>query len=353
MTGVQGAVAPLVRCLAMATMAVAVTVAADDALEVSAEQRALLDIATAPVAAADAVTLDHLAGEISLPIASSSALTAPQGGVVLQVLVEAGERVQAGDVLAVIDSRELATARADLVRARAERNLAASRLARDEALLAEGVIPQARVEAVRAELAARSAEVTAATARLGGLAATHGGGRYHLVAPMEATVVERRVAAGEPIETYGVAFLLLADAGLRVDFWLPSEFAAVVAPGQLARVGALEARVDGRAAAIDPETQLLAVRASVAPGSGLLPGQRVSVSFDLPAPAGAVSVPRAALVQVASGAVVYRSGQGDRIEPVAVTVHGESAGQAVVAGTLAVGEAVVIRGTAALRAMAR
>lgn len=326
---------------------------AAEVTEVTPAQRALLDIATAPVTAAGAVTLDHLAGEVSLPIASSSALTAPQGGVVQRVLAEAGERVQGGAPLAVIDSRELATARADLTRARVERDLAASRLERDEALLAEGVIPQARVEAVRAELAARTAEVTAATARLGGLGSANGGGRYQLLAPMDATVVDRRVAAGEPIATYGVAFLLLADAGLRLDFWLPPEFAAVVAPGQVARVGELVARVDGRAAAIDPETQLVAVRASIAPGSALLPGQRVSVSLELPAPAGAVSVPRAALVQVAAGAMVYRAGDGDRIEAVEVTVHGESAGQAVVSGALAVGDAVVTRGTAALRAMAR
>ena len=56
----------------------------------------------------------------------------------------------------------------------------------------------------------------------------------------------------------------------------------------------------------------LARRWDAPPGSALLPGQRVSVSLELPAPAGAVSVPRAALVQVAAGAMVYRAGDGDR-----------------------------------------
>ncbi len=317
------------------------------------EQRRLLNVTTAPARAATSLAVEGLPGEIALPIGSSSAISAPYAGLVAQVLADEGDRVAAGDVLAWLDSRAIADARARWRRAVIERDLARSRAARDRRLHDEGIIPAARAEASAAELGAREAELSAARAALPERTAPTGdAARYALRAPLTGVVVERRVAAGAPLETLEVAFMLLADEGLRLEVQAPLALAGRITPGTPIRIGTTTASVTGRAAAIDPETQTVRVRAALPPAGGYLPGQRVSASIALPAPADAVEIPRAALVRAGASDLVYRA-DADTFTALAVEVLAETGTQVTVRGTgLAAGDAVVVSGTSALRAMA-
>ncbi|MEX2481627.1 MAG: efflux RND transporter periplasmic adaptor subunit [Gammaproteobacteria bacterium] len=336
-------------------LGVAAVVPAEDGrpLVVGSAERALLGIETALAVPATALVVDGLLGTVSLPIAGSTAVAAPYPGRVLQVLVEEGDSVSAGQVLAWVDSREVAAARSRVRELEVARDLARSVAFRDAGLLGEGVIPAVRAEASQAALAAREAELAGARAALQGLTADNGDiTRYALMAPTAAVVMARHVAPGEPIEDLAVAFVLAAMDGLRLDIQVPREQAVQVAAGMVARVGTVVAKVSGRAAAIDPDTQAIQVRALLPPASGLLPGQRVMVSLELPAPAGAVEIPRAALVHSGASVQVYRAEEAG-FSAVDVAVLGESAAAAVVSGALAAGDAVVIAGTSALRAMGR
>lgn len=322
-------------------------------LVVSGAERALLGIETAPALPAQAIVVDSLLGTVSLPIASSSAVTAPYAGRVLQVLADEGDSVSDGAVMAWVDSRAVAAARSRVREITVGRDLARSVAVRDASLLAEGVIPAARAEASRAELAAREAELAGARAALTGISVDDGNvARYAITAPAAGVVVERHVAVGEPVDDLAMAFVIAAIDGLRLDIQVPRKLAAQVTPGLVARVGTIDARVSGRAAVIDPDTQAVQVRALLPPASGLIPGQRVMVTIELPVPAGAVEIPRAALVYGAAGAQVYRA-EDEGFSVVDVAVLGESAASAVVSGALLAGDAVVIAGTSALRAMGR
>ncbi|MEQ8233337.1 MAG: efflux RND transporter periplasmic adaptor subunit [Gammaproteobacteria bacterium] len=320
-------------------------------------QQQLLNVTTAPAVAARTVRVDGLLGEVTLPVAGSLALAAPWPGRVVQVLADEGDAVARDAVLAWVESPAMAELRTQWRTARVERDLAASRTERDRALLAEGIIPAARAEASAAELAAREAALGGLADILGDHAsAAHGAARYPLRAPFDATVVTRRVAAGDAIEAFATAFMLLADDGLRLDLQVPAPLAALAAPGTAVELegGGADTRVtiSGRAARVDPDTQTVTVRAAIAAGSPLLPGQRVTATLALPAPAGAVEVPRGALVQQADAAYVYRA-TDDRFETVTVTLHGESAAGAVIsAAGLSAGDAVVVSGTSALRTLA-
>ena len=336
------------------SLGVAAAAPADDgrALVVGNAERALLGIATAPAVAATVLVVDGLLGTVSLPIAGSTAVAAPYPGRVLQVLVDEGDAVSAGEVLAWVDSRAVAAARSRVRELAVARDLARSVAVRDAGMLGEGVIPAVRAEASQAELAACEAELDGARAALQGLAADDGDiTRYALVAPVTGVVMARHVAAGEPIEDLAVAFVLAATNGLRLDIQVPRAQAVQVTPGMVARVGTVAATVSGRAAAIDPDTQAIQVRALL-PASGLLPGQRVLVSLELPVPAGAVEIPRAALVYSGARVQVYRAVEAG-FSAVDVAVLGESTATAVVSGALAAGDTVVIAGTSALRAMGR
>lgn len=337
------------------SLGVAAAVPAEEGgpLVVGNAERTLLGIATAPAAPATALVVDGLLGTVSLPIAGSTAVAAPYPGRVLQVLADEGDAVSAGEVLAWVDSRAVAAARSRVRELAVARDLARSVAVRDAGLLGEGVIPAVRAEASQAELAAREAELAGARAALQGLAADDGDiARYALVAPVTGVVMARHVAAGEPIEDLAVAFVLAATDGLRLDIQVPRAQAVQVTPGMVARVGTVAATVSGRAAAIDPDTQAIQVRALLPSASGLLPGQRVMVSLELPVPTGAVEIPRAALVYSGAGAQVYRAVEAG-FSAVDVAVLGESTATAVVSGALAAGDTVVIAGTSALRAMGR
>ena len=334
-------------------LGVASVSAADEGtvLVVRDAERALLGIETAPAMPATALVVDSLLGTVSLPIANRTAVAALYAGRVLQVLVDEGDTVSAGQVMAWVDSRAVAAARSQVRELAIARDLARSVAARDASLLAEGVIPAVRAEASQSGLAASEAALAGARAAVQGVGTDDGNvARYALAAPAAGVVIARHVAAGDPIEELAVGFEVAATDGLRLDIQVPRDLAMRVSTGMVARVGTVTATVSGRAAVIDPDTQAMQVRALLAPASGLLPGQRVMVSLELPAPAGAVEIPRAALVHSGDRAQLYR------VEPtgfsaVDVTVLGESATTAVVSGAVAAGDSVVIAGTSALRAM--
>jgi membrane fusion protein, heavy metal efflux system len=345
------------ECLRILSLCLALGVAGAGSAEestvlvVSDAERALLGIETTPAVPVSALVVDGLLGTVSLPIASRTAVAAPYAGRVLQVLVDEGDAVSAGQVMAWVDSRALAAARSQVRELAIARDLARSVAARDAGLLAEGVIPAVRAEASRSGLAASEAALAGARAAIQGVRVDDDNiARYALAAPVAGVVMARHVAAGEPIDDRAVGFVLAAADGLRLDIQVPREQAVQIMPGTVARVGQVTATVSGRAAVIDPHTQAIQVRALLAPASGLLAGQRVMVSIDLPAPAGAVEIPRAALIHSGGRVQVYRAEQRG-FSAVDVTVLGESAAAAVVSGALTAGDAVVIVGTSALRAM--
>ncbi|MBX9607303.1 MAG: efflux RND transporter periplasmic adaptor subunit, partial [Gammaproteobacteria bacterium] len=84
-------------------------------------------------------------------------------------------------------------------------------------------------------------------------------------------------------------------------------------------------------------------------GSGLAPGQQLTVTLNLPAPADARAVPRAAVSRVAEQAYVFVA-RDTRFLWTPVEVLGESGAHSVIRGPLEQGERVVVSGIAALKA---
>lgn len=87
-------------------------------------------------------------------VGPSRAVRAPRAGVIAEVLVDAGTRVEAGAVLARIDARAFESERAELEAQRAGAQGRRDELARERRHLLELVQPAARVELERAEQAA-------------------------------------------------------------------------------------------------------------------------------------------------------------------------------------------------------
>ncbi|MDE2407548.1 MAG: efflux RND transporter periplasmic adaptor subunit [Xanthomonadaceae bacterium] len=322
-------------------------------IRLSAAQVANLGLRSVPAQAATTAPLTGLPAEVTVPLASSAQVTMPYAGVVTRVLVDEGETVHRGQPMLRLQSRELIAVQADLMRAQAASALAMQQARRDVLLEKEGLIPAARVQASRAQAQAASASVQQAVASLAQLRPSGGAaGEFELLAPQAGRVLHRQVKPGQALEALAPAFTLAADDHLDLEFAVPVEQAKRLQVGQQVTLpGGAQATVAAVGGDADAGAQSLRVRAQLAAGSGLLPGQQLDVTLQLPVPAGAVTVPAGALLQDGDGHLLFVR-EGDAWHALKVRQLGGDGRNVVVLGTgLHVGMPVVTAGASLLNTM--
>ena len=154
-----------------------------------------------------------------------------EGGRVVDVRVDAGDWVGAGQVLAVIDrsvqSQQAVAQAAQVEVARADAELAQANLDRALALVDRGFISKADVDRLTATRDAAVARVDVAQAQLGELRARNA--RLNIVAPAGGLVLERNVEQGQVVGGGTGNLFLLARGG-------EMELAALVGEGELSRL---------------------------------------------------------------------------------------------------------------------
>ena len=138
-----------------------------------------------------------------------------EGGRVVRVLVEPGQWVGAGQVLAVIDrsvqSQQAAQLAASIEVARADLRLAQNNLDRAQSLVGRGFISQADLDQKRATRDAAAARVRVAEAQLGATRAQIG--RLDVRAPAAGLVLSRSVEAGQVVGAGSPALFRIAEGG--------------------------------------------------------------------------------------------------------------------------------------------
>ncbi|MES2260474.1 MAG: efflux RND transporter periplasmic adaptor subunit [Pseudomonadota bacterium] len=171
-------------------------------------------------------------------------------GVVERVLVDLGQQVKKGQVLAVIASSELSERRSELLSARQRLSLAQTLLAREKQLWEEKISAeqdylQARQAANEAGIAARNAQQKLDALGAGALPPSAALNSYQIRAPFDGMVLEKHLSAGEAVKE---------DASIFTISDLSTVWAEVaVAPADLdaLRVGQ---QADIKAAAFDATT---------------------------------------------------------------------------------------------------
>jgi len=165
---------------------------------------------------------------------------AERAGRLVRVLVEEGQKVRRGELLAEIESEELraalAEARARATEAGAEIRLAEANLARRRALAEERILAANDLDAARRDVEtshARGETARATVTRYEALLA-----KSRVVAPIAGTVVARKVDAGQMVEAGDHAFTV-ADLGrLRIEGEAHEADAAAIALGAPVRIEA-------------------------------------------------------------------------------------------------------------------
>lgn len=296
----------------------------------------------------------------SLQAVRQSTVAAQVGGNVVQLAVQAGARVKAGQVLARIDERDaqagLARSDAGVAQARAAAELARTHVQRQRDLRTQGFVSQAALD--QAETEARAAQAALDQAQAGRAQAALARGFATVTAPFDGVVLATHVEAGE----------LAAPGRPIVTIYQPQALRAVV---QVSASRAATARAARRVSVLlpggdawvtprqvtalpgtDPVSQTVEWRLDLAPTEAALqPGQTVRVRFEdvagTAAATGTLRLPRAAVLRRGELTAVYvardqrfvlqavRTGPvaGDSVEVVA----GLRPGQQVAADALAAG----------------
>lgn len=278
-------------------------------------------------------------------------------GLVAAVERDVGARVEAGEVLAWIDSTSVAVDRARVSAARAHRTTAEAAEARALALRTDGVRSERDLLTARQEAAAARSEHQALLATLravgGGQAA-----RYALTTPIAGVVITRRAVLGAAVNVGDVLFEVVDPTRLWVELAIAERDAAHVTPGAALtlRVLGLETRLgpvtlEFVAPELDPHTRTVTARASIDNGLGLLRAHALAeAEIVVPIERASFRVPRAAVQRTREVAMLFVRLSAEAYEVRRVTVIDDAEPQSLlVAGRLEEGEEIVTRGSFLLR----
>ena len=354
--------------LALLVHALPVSAAEEAVLKLTAQQRQTAGVvieavrsAEQPAAAAQRGQL--LPGRVVVPNERRDAILAGVSGRLEALLVNPGDSVRAGQALLRLYSAELVSLQRAFLGARSSQELAHKRLLRDEALFADGIISESRLQDSRDQaLQAAAAEQeqsqllqlaglsTAALAKLRSAADLTA--RVTLLAPRGGRVLELPEAVGSQVEAGAVLLQLAATDLLWLELQATREQLLQVAVGDSAEVAGCPVRGKVLAAGgqLDAATQTGLVRVAItAAGSCLAPGQFVQASL-LPsaAPAGSVIVSSEAVVQRGGKDYVFVEVEGG-LRPVAVQVLRRQGSVSVLRPGVSAGTRIAGKGLAALK----
>ncbi len=277
-----------------------------------------------------------------------STIYARVNGYVASWLVDIGDRVKKGQLLATIETpeldAELAASRAALKASQAQ---VTAREAESEFAettnerwrdAPKGVVSEQEREAKKADYNSAKARLYAAKAQVAldqsrvdqysALAAFK-----QVRAPFDGIITERKIDVGNLVTAGSTSsttslYRITQNDPLRVFIDVPQRAAEELmkrgVPAQIRAAGSTSAVFTGKvtrsADSINPQARTMRTEVDLPnPDNALVPGMYVTVSFQLP-PKGQVQVPAAALVFRASGPEVARVGSDGKVQFVKVTI---------------------------------
>lgn len=266
-------------------------------------------LVTHPLAEADGVAVGAAyAGEVRAR--EESPLAFRVGGKLVRRLVDVGDRVRRGQLLAELDPGDLAlqaqAAQAQLAAAQAELQRAEADRARFATLAEQQLVSRSALDAQTAATQAARGQVRALRAQLD--VARNQAGYAGLRAPRDGAIAARQAEAGQVVAAGQPVYVLAVEGGREVAFAVPEGAIDEVAVGQPVRVELwstpgrlLAGRIRELAPAADPQTRTYAARATLEDADGLALGQSARVFLADPARERGLSVPLAAVQRGARG----------------------------------------------------
>lgn len=345
-----------------------------DPAESEHPERQPVPVRAAAVSVGDLSIVSVYAGEI---VGEASDIASQVAGLLQRVPVRIGDRVRAGQLMALVDDvdlrNQLQEAEAQLGVAQANLNKAEAELEGVEAdhrravdLYSESLLSDQEYDRIRAQLAtaranraAFDAQVEQARARIAILQREYG--QTRVTAPFDGTVAARYLDSGALVQRGTPILRLVEDAPLLVQFRVPERDLGAVRPGRAFTVTTqatgervFEGTVRRISGEVSRTDRSAVVEGELREGSELLrPGMYAEVRVQIDDIDDGLIVPGAAIVErvgmdgtEATGVFVVEAGTASWRD---VTVVGLAESRAAIEGGVAAGDEVLTLGHTELR----
>jgi membrane fusion protein, heavy metal efflux system len=295
-------------------------------------------ISTAPATAGIIRIEVELPGEVVLNADRIAHVVPRVSGVVKEVRINLGDTVRRGEVMAVLESRELADSAAALIAARARVALAQTNYAREEQVWKKRLSPEQDYLEAKTKLAETTIELHTAEQKLRSLGFSNesiaqlpgrsdeGASLYAMTAPFEGTVMEKHISLGEVLNDASTAFVIADLSTVWVNLDIQQKDLPLVKVGQTAAIGFSNesARIQGRIGFLEPtatETNRTIHARIVVPNAAgtLRPGSFVTGRIPVETVPVPILVPNTALVMVDGKTGLFvKEKEGFRLQSVSV-----------------------------------
>lgn len=296
----------------------------------------------------------QLTGTVEAP--NDATLSAQTGGT-LDSIVPLGRFVKSGDVVAVLDAdliqATLEQARASLEAARAQENLAAGLLRRQEALYRDSIVSDLEFENVRTQSLQAQAERARAEAFVHQAEKQLDNTRVR--APFDGTVEERFAEKGEQVMPGSPVARIVNTSSIRVAAGVPERYATNVREGNTATVSfqaygsdERQGRIRFASRVIDPGSRSFRIEIDLAnPDGRLKPAMIANVRIVRERLEDRIVVPQTSILSDESSQslfVVVAGPNGPQAERRTVILGPSYGGRVVIESGLAAGDEVVVVG---------
>lgn len=262
--------------------------AGDGEIHLSETQRSNLEIRVAPAGRGRAAATVSMPATVEFDPDRVARVGPRVQAKVVRVTADLGERVEAGEIVAVLDSAELGRAQSTYLTAEAAQEAAEAEFRRRQPLAEERIVSQSDLQATEARYRQAKAERNAAREELRLLGLTEDAireidtsdvplSRYELRTPSPGVVQERDLTPGDTLEANETPILVVDSSVLWVMADAYEQALPHLAVGQpvTLRVPALprqtfEGQVDWISSALDETTRTVGLRAEVANPEGVL-----------------------------------------------------------------------------------
>jgi cobalt-zinc-cadmium efflux system membrane fusion protein len=289
-------------------------------------------------------------------------------GVVREVRKNLGDSVKQGELMAVIESRALADAKAEYLAATEKVQLARAKFSREERLWqkkisAEQEYLDARQSLAEARIAVRSAEqklhaLGFSDAYLKDLPRHHDMSytRYEVVAPFNGTVIDKHITLGEVLKEDAAAFVVADLTTVWINLNVYQKDLPLIQKGQKAIISAgfgipdAEGAIRYVAPIIKEETRTTLARVILPNPEGLWrPGTFVTAKVAVDASTAPIVIPKSALQNMDEKPVIFVQDE-DGFETRAVTTGRATEDVVEIISGLSNGDRYVSKGSFTLKA---
>ena len=273
-----------------------------------------------------------IAGAIEAPAViaadprQAAVVSSSVGGRVVEVRRNLGEAVSRDDVLAVIESRDIAQLRADIEIAERQFELGQATFKREERLYVEKVTSRQEFEIARTSAQAAGTRLRLAKQQLSAAGGAGGGQLNHLMlrSPIKGHITARQIAIGDIVEPNTHLFEVANLNNLSVEISLSPDDAARVAVGATVDVSTDgrtgSARITSMSQILDPTTRQVRAIAKLPNERGtwrIGETARASIALAGNAGGGQLAIPRTAVQTVEDKPSVFvRAKEGFAIKHV-------------------------------------